>query len=159
MGSGESPPSETLDRKVSNRVRSLLHPPIALVLGKMTLIYGAVGTGILLICPQFGLTLASGHGLLHWFSLMGPYPCMAACGALFLGSGAVVAGIVLRPEELRMLWPLRLFYFVSFGLLALALFWALGAEIALGLGLAWLVGSVGGEGLAFELGWRYRVRV
>lgn len=152
---GETPPAQ-LSKRVLLEVRSKLNPSLLFVLAKVFGIYATTGAVILLVCPQFGLTLAAEHGILHFFSLFGPHICMALCGALFLGSGTAMTSFVLLPEELKKLRPLRVLYFAAFGLLALAIFWLLGANIALGLGIAWLLGSIGGESLAFELGWRWR---
>ena len=152
---GEAPPPAFAER-VRSAIQAKLNPSLLVVLTKTTGLYMIAGLFILLICPQFGLTLAARHGVLHIFSLFGHYPCMALCGALFLGSGTIVTSLVLLPEELRKLRPLRFVYFVVFGLVALATFWILGAEIALGLAVAWLIGSLVGEGIAFEVGCRVR---
>ncbi|MCB0419019.1 MAG: hypothetical protein KDD39_15340, partial [Bdellovibrionales bacterium] len=64
-----SVPGETPPRKLSERVRTeianRLYPSLALVLAKVTLIYAVTGILVLLVCPQFGLTLAADHGILH----------------------------------------------------------------------------------------------
>ena len=133
-----------------------LHPSLRSVLQKLAGIYMVSGFLVLLVCPQFGLTVAAEYGLLRVFSLFGPYPCMALCGALFLGTGSYAASLILLPEELRRIRSSRLLYFGMYGLLALAVFWALGAEIALSLGSVWLLGSVLGENLAYEIGCRLR---
>ena len=152
---GESPPS-FLSERILSEIHAKLNPSLFLVLVKVTGIYFITAILILLICPQFGLTLAAEEGIVYFLNFFGPYICTALCGALFLGSGAAMASLLLLPEELRKLRPLRVLYFAVFGMFALAIFWMLGAEIALGLGVAWLLGSISGESVAFELGWRWR---
>lgn len=152
----EVTPPAKMTEQVMTFVQAKLNPPIGWVIFKLTMIYALTGLIVLLFCPQFGIRLLAEHGLLHWFALLGAYGCELACGAVFLGSGTAVASLILRPEELRRIRPTRFVYFVSFGLLALVIFVGVGAEIVLSLAMAWLVGSIGGEAVAFELCWRLR---
>ncbi len=58
----------------------------------------------LIVCPQFGLGLAEGHGIAHIFRMIGDVACAAFCGSLFLSSGVVLAFIGMKGEELWWVW-------------------------------------------------------
>jgi hypothetical protein len=67
--------------------------------------YQAFGAMIsLLFCPQFGLGFMEGHGLSHYFRMMGDWACAAFCGSLFLSSAMVSAMIGMQGEELSWIW-------------------------------------------------------
>jgi hypothetical protein len=56
------------------------------------------------VCPQFGIGLVEGHGISHFFRLIGDWACAAFCGSLFLFSGAAVAYLGMKGEELWWVW-------------------------------------------------------
>lgn len=155
MAADASPPAG-VEERVRGQVHRLLFPSPLSVGAKVLGLYGVAGVFVLLICPQFGLTLAARHGLFHYFSMFGEWVCMGLCGALFLGTGSLVASLALRPEELRRVFPLRYGHFLALALVAIAGLWAAGGAIALGLGAAWVVGGVLAESLVFDLVYRYR---
>ncbi|MEZ4750402.1 MAG: hypothetical protein R3B54_07180 [Bdellovibrionota bacterium] len=150
MNKGRSPTPSILYEKVRLEISACLTPSLVVVISKFIAIYTLSGIVVLAICPQFGFSLSAETGILGFFRLFGMYSCMALCGALFLGTGTTVASLVLLPEELRRIRSSTLLYFAGFGVIALAVFWAAGAEIAIGIGLVWLIGSILGESIAFE---------
>lgn len=56
------------------------------------------------VCPQFGMGLVEGHGITHYFRIIGDWACAAFCGSLFLSSGLIVAFIGMKGEELWWVW-------------------------------------------------------
>jgi hypothetical protein len=56
------------------------------------------------ICPQFGLGLVEGHGITHSFRMIGDWACAAFCASVFFSSGAVMAFIGMKGEELWWIW-------------------------------------------------------
>jgi hypothetical protein len=58
----------------------------------------------LTVCPQFGIGLPEGHGISHAFRMIGDWACAAFCGSLFLASGAIIAWIGMKGEELWWIW-------------------------------------------------------
>ena len=56
------------------------------------------------VCPQFGLGLVQGHGITHYFRIIGDWACAAFCGSLFLSAGLIVAFIGMKGEELWWVW-------------------------------------------------------
>lgn len=58
----------------------------------------------LAFCPQFGLGFVGGHGISHFFRLIGDWACAAFCGSLFLSAGMMMAFIGMKGEELWWIW-------------------------------------------------------
>lgn len=154
--SGFVPPD--LSKKTEVWVRNALKPSWARIMAKALLCYVSAGVGVLAICPQFGIGLGDSMGVMRWFSLLGPYPCMAACGALFVGSGSVLVAALLSRDELAKLLGLRLLWSPIYAALALGALIVFGAEVAVGFGLAWWLGSVAAEQAVFQAGLRWRLQ-
>lgn len=71
----------------------------------------------LTICPQFGLGLAEGHGISHYFRGWGDGACAVFCAFVFLTSGALISYIGMKGEELWWMWQRYkniLFFFPAF---------------------------------------------
>ncbi len=67
---------------------------------KISMIHIVVATITLVFCPQFGVGPLSGSlGLMELFMTFGSRACALFCGALFLGTSAVVYSFVLKPGE------------------------------------------------------------
>lgn len=58
----------------------------------------------LTVCPQFGLGLADGHGISHYFRMIGDWACALFCGVLFLSSGVLTAYLGMKGQELWWVW-------------------------------------------------------
>jgi hypothetical protein len=144
-------PAPGLGEAILTRVRQDLNPNAWRVFSKLALIYFAMSLVILSFCPQFGVRIyGEGEGLMPYFMSLGEYGCMVGCGAFFLGSTAVLAAILLRREELRILRKSHVLAFGVLGLLSLGVFAMAHAEIVLGLAAAWFVGSVLASSVGFE---------
>jgi hypothetical protein len=96
----------------------------------------------LTFCPQFGLGLPEGHGISHVFRMIGDWACAAFCGSLFLSSGAIMAMLGMKGEELWWIWRRFKFSLVLFP----ATMWAT-------LMLANLSLQLQGENLIYHLIW------
>lgn len=71
----------------------------------------------LTICPQFGLGLAEGHGISHYFRSLGDGACAVFCAFVFLTSGALISYLGMKGEELWWMWHRYknlLFFFPAF---------------------------------------------
>lgn len=150
-----APPDE-LSRKILEMVRRDLNPAAWLVFLKIALIHVVVGTLSLLLCPQFGIHFSSGFDLLASFMQFNPYACMFACGLIFLSGTALVATLLLRPEEVRVIRQTKILQLSILGLLSLTTFFCFGAPVITGLGIAWFLGSVFGGAVTLEFGWKMR---
>ncbi len=94
------------------------------------------------VCPQFGLGLVEGHGITHFFRIIGDWACAAFCGSLFLSAGLMVAFIGMKGEELWWVWRRYKYTLV----LLPAILWSLLMLGNMSLNLA-------GESLSYHLVW------
>ena len=69
ISEGVDPPA-SLSESVHSWVSAKLSPPLWIVLSKVVAIYSGAGLLVLLICPQFGVSLTTSIGLVRWFSLL-----------------------------------------------------------------------------------------
>ena len=152
---GITPPAKVTEA-IFSRINRDLNPPAWAVFTKLALVQAVVGTITLLFCPQFGIGLFSGMGLMSIFMGLGETACMAACGGLFLGTGALVGSLILKPEEVKIIRRNRLLQLALLGTLSIGTFICLGASVVVALGFAWLVGSTLGGIATLELGWFIR---
>lgn len=153
MASSDVKPPEKLRDSIFSVVHRDLNPNPWQIFAKISLIHFFVGVVTLSLCPQFGVRVfGEGMGLMHLFTAFGTYGCMAACGAFFVGSSLLVSAFILNRDELRVLRKHRLLQVAAITLLSLGAFIMADAEILLGFGLAWAVGSVLGGMAMIELG-------
>ena len=95
-------------------------------------------------------------GLMGLFMRYGEQACMLGCGAVFMTGSALVASLVLRPEEIRKLRRTELLIFPALAVFSLGALFCFGATIAAGLALFWLLGSIAGGLATLELTWLIR---
>ncbi len=157
-GSEVRPPI-SLTEKVLAFVHKDLNPSAWSVFSKLALVQVLVGFATLLFCPQFGYSPTGIHGIMHVFMQFGNTVCMAACGALFVGSSLLMASFVLKAPEVRVLRSHRLLQVTLISLMAVGTFLCLGAEVFELLTLAWIIGSVVGGLSSLEIGWQVRQRL
>lgn len=97
----ESPPAQ---------LRALTHKDILLSLKRNSILFRfltfqLVGALITLIfCPQFGIGFAEGHGIAHYFRMLGDSACAAFCGSLFLLAGNLAAFLAMESDEVFWIW-------------------------------------------------------
>ncbi|MDT8317079.1 MAG: hypothetical protein RQ824_03675 [bacterium] len=148
----EVDPPEALSEKVQDEVGRNLTPPIWKILLKFGLIQFAVSFMTLLFCPQFELDLGLiKHDDAHSKVLLGEAGYMALCGVIFLGSGSLLASMLLRVEELRALKKTEYLYLFLASAVALMIFRQLGSPAIQASYAAWFSGAFGGSAAAFEI--------
>ncbi len=149
-----------ISEQILTRVRTDLHPSAWKVFAKLSTIHFITALVTLSICPQFGFRLfGEGMGLMGYFMHFGEVGCTIACGSFFLGSSILVAMMVLRPEEIRVIRGHKLLELGALTLLSIGFFIMLQAEFVLGFFLAWAVGSLLGGILTLEAAWLIRLRL
>src|SRR4051812_13051299 len=94
-------PAPALTETILSQVERDLNPPLIKTLSKVFLMHAVAGGITLLFCPQFGVNLGGGMGLMALFIRIGEPQCMLGCGAVFMGAGALASGLFLRKAELR----------------------------------------------------------
>lgn len=151
-----STPPAALTEGVITVVQTELNPSFGGILSKLAVIQAVSGAISLLYCPQFGLSVTSGHGLMQYLMQYGAEVCMAGCGALFTGLSLLVASLLLRPEEVRVLRSHRLLQATVISALSLGAFACAGATIFSGLAIVWAAGATLGAITTLELGWSLR---
>ena len=152
----EVAPPQNISSQIFERVRADLNPAPWRVFSKAALVHLFIGTFTLLFCPQFGVGVFQGMGLMGLFMKMGPTACMLGCGAVFLGSSALVASMLLRPEEIKVIRRNRFLQFGLLGTLSIGVFACLGKTMVITMLAAWFAGSVFGALGSLELGWWLR---
>ena len=155
----ERRPPDILHEQLAQHVVRSLQPRPWRAFAKLSLIQVLFASLSLLVCPQFELGFAGPHGLDQVFlHLFGEQFHMVACGALFIGSGALAGPCLLRKSELAILRPAAVPYFLAGSSLALAVLLALGDSHALAAALLWLLGAAGTGVLLFRLALSLRCR-
>jgi hypothetical protein len=151
-------PPIAVSEKIHKAVARDLMPMTWKVLLKFGMIQSAVAFITLLVCPQFELDLGLiRHDDAHLKALFGELGYMALCGAIFLSSGAVLAAVLLRAEELRAIKRIEYLYLFLASAIALMIFWQLGMPTALASYAAWFIGAFGGSILGFAMIKRLRL--
>lgn len=136
-----------------------LNPTFWRVLVRLFGITACAGALTLLICPHMGLGYGNMFGLMGIIMKLGDHFCQALCGAIFVGFGSLLAALVLRPEELRVIREERLLQFTVISASFLGLFVCAGAPAFSILGLSWMTGAVIGGLSTFEAAARFRFLV
>jgi hypothetical protein len=159
--SGKARVPRELSERVRGRIHGLLHPSVAAVLGRLGLVHLASALVTLSVCPQFGVRVAGeGMGLMHWFMGLGDLGCAIACGAVFLGTSGLAAGLLLRPEEVRVIRRHRVLELGSLSLGSLGVFIMLNpAGIVATFAAAWVFGSLLGAAALLEAAWALRTKL
>lgn len=148
---GVNPPEE-LSNRILSFVQADLNPAHKVVFSKLLAIQAFIGFLTLTFCPQFNLSLTNNFELFHYFHhKFGENICMAICGSIFMGSGALFAAYLLKPSEIRKIKESRFLYYTSISIVALSTFFLLGSDIYLAFAAYWLVGSTIGGLVIFEL--------
>ena len=151
-------PPIAVSEKIHKAIAGDLRPLIWKVLLKFGMIQVAVAFMTLLVCPQFEVDLGIvRHDDAHLRALLGELGYMALCGAIFLSSGAILATIILRVEELRAIRKGEYLYLFIASALALMIFWQLGTPTVFASYAAWFAGAFGGSMAAFEMVKRLRL--
>ncbi len=151
-------PPRQVSETILARVHRELSPGGWLVFAKLLALHSLTAIFTLSFCPQLGFRLfGDGPGLMHYFMGFGQLGCMMACGFFFLASSLLVASLVLKPEELRVVRHRRWAELGSIAVLSFGFFFAWNPEVLLSVAILWLMGAFAGGLLALELGWRIRL--
>jgi hypothetical protein len=160
MDSNSAHPPEHISTNILNIVKSDLDPSHTIVFSKLLGVQAFVGFLTLTFCPQFDLSLTNNYELFHYLhNTFGANVCMAICGSIFIGTGAIFASYLLNLSELRKIKDSKLLYYFSISSIAIASFTLLGAEIYLTLTIFWLMGATLAGVLLFELNRLLRLKV
>jgi hypothetical protein len=152
-------PPVKVNAALSKMISADLNPAASLVFLKVALIHLVIGTATLLVCPQFNVHLVPGMGLMSVFEKFGEIGCTLACGALFLSGSFLLASLVLRPEEVRVVRRTKLPQILGIGTLSIVAFLMVGASAVFAGAFIWIVGSMLGALATLEGGWLVRSKM
>ena len=144
-------PPVTLTEKLKITVSQDLRPAIWKIFSKLAAMQAACATLTLFFCPQFKIGFAKHDYLAHLVQHSEGFGFMIVCGMIFLGGGAVIAPFFLKQAEMKTMEKSVLIYFPITALLAVMLFYSLGADIHWALALPWFLGGTLGSVIGFEL--------
>jgi hypothetical protein len=156
LGSENNDVPESVSRNILNQIHDELNPSAFKLFGKISAIQLVVGFVTLLFCPQFGVSITSGHGLMPYLMKFGDSVCMVGCGAVFTSLSFFTASLLLRPEEVRKIKQNEILLLASLSTLSLGALICFGGEVIFAMGFAWLFGSILGSALTLEAGWAIR---
>ncbi|MDC0980261.1 hypothetical protein OAQ84_00850 [Bdellovibrionales bacterium] len=153
-------PPEQISANVLTHVKSDLDPSHLTVFSKLMGIQAFIGLLTLTFCPQFNLSLTNNYELFHLLHhTFGESVCMAICGSIFIGSGAIFASYLLSLGEIRKIKESKFLYYLLISSIAVLTFIFLGADIYLKLTLFWFIGASLAGALLFELNWNLRLKM
>ncbi len=144
-------PPPLLTEKLKNTVSQDLRPAIWKIFFKLAVVQTACATLTLFFCPQFKIGFAKHDYLADLVQHSGGFGFMIICGMIFLGGGAAIAPFFLKQAEMKAIERSVLIYFPTVALLAVMLFYSLGADIDWTLALPWFLGGSIGSMIGFEL--------
>lgn len=151
-------PPEYLSEQILSRVRRDLNPSVWFVFLKVIIIHFVVGSVSLLLCPQFGLSPIGHRGIMGLMMKLGEPFCMFGCGVIYVTMSALIASLLLRYEEVRMIRSTELLQWSVLSLFSLGAFICLGAKIVFTLAVFWVLGFIIGGFASLELGWIIRTK-
>lgn len=119
----EAPPPSELERQLLSNIHQRLNPSLKLAVTKLFGLNAVGSIATLSLCPQYGLSITGGHGLMPYFMNISPAFCFFMCGLLWMVGGQILANFVLSWDERRILsryyWG-TMFSFILFSVLAFA---------------------------------------
>ena len=152
-------PPETLTEKLKIAVSQDMRTAIWKIFRKLAGIQAACATLTLFFCPQFEVGFIKHDYLAHLVQHSEGFGFMIVCGMIFLSGGAVIAPFFFNQSEMKAIRKSALIYFPTAALLAVMLFYSLGADIYWTLALPWFLGGTFGSVIGFELVKYFRLRV
>jgi len=158
VNSDPVPPPALLTEKVKTTVSQDLKPAIWKIFSKLAGMQAACATLTLFFCPQFKIGFAKHDYLADLVQHSEGFGFMIVCGMIFLSGGAVIAPFFFNQAEMKAIERSVLIYFPITALLAVMLFYSLGADIYWTLALPWFFGGTLGSVIGFELVKYFRFR-
>ncbi len=150
-------PAPGTDQSILQMVEKSLNPSIWIVFAKCFCLQTAAGFSTLLICPQFDIGAGTHNRLFHVLhSMLPPFLFYVVCGIIFVLLGAVLAGLVLSRDEIRVIRKIRYVYYAVYSLFIYMIFGFLGADVILISAFAWILGAAAGSAAGFETVFRIK---
>lgn len=143
---------QVISENIHKEVARSLHLPLWQILLKVGTIQTVVALATLLVCPQFEIDfVVMGHNDAHLKALLGETAYMGLCGTIFLGSGTLLASLLLKVEELRAIKKTQYPYIFLVSVFALLIFYKFGVPSRTADYAAWFTGAFLGSIAVFEM--------
>jgi uncharacterized membrane protein YfcA len=146
--------TETIKITVSQDMRTAIWK----IFCKLAGMQAACAILTLFFCPQFEIGFTKHDSLAYLVQHSERFGFMIVCGMIFLGGGAVISPFFLNQAEMKAIKKSTFIYFPTAALLAVMLFYSLGANIYWTLSLPWFLGGTLGSVIGFELVKYFRSR-
>ncbi len=131
-----------LKENVFAMVKKDLSPEHKVVFLKLLFIQAIVGVTTMAFCPQFEMSLTNSHELFHYFHrTFGQQTCMLICGAIFIGSGALVANSILSKAEIKRIKGSSFLYYITISSMAVSAFLLLSQNTYMIVVPFWFIGA------------------
>ncbi|HIJ79214.1 MAG TPA: hypothetical protein HPP69_07840 [Deltaproteobacteria bacterium] len=144
-------PPPLLTEKIKAEITNELRPAIWLIFSKLAGLQLVCATVTLFFCPQFEIGFTGHDHLADLIPHSDGFGFMVICGIIFLGVGAAIAPLFMKKTELLAIDNSGLLYFPTAALVAVMLFYGLGADLSLHLTLPWFLGGALGGLISFEI--------
>lgn len=119
-----------------------LNPAWMGVFSKLVAAQSVAGFFSLLLCDQFGMNpFGTSFSLSQYFMTFGHSVCMFLCGGLFVGLGVAASRGFLNLDERRTVGRQPSLQALLLSTLSLGVFLAFGAQMAVTIGILWVVGG------------------
>ncbi|WP_456387632.1 hypothetical protein [Desulfolithobacter sp.] len=144
-------PPPILTERLRAAIGDDLRPALWKIFAKLGGIQAVCATLTLFFCPQFEIGFTKHDHLAGLVQHSEGIGFMLVCGMIFLSGGAVIAPFFLRQAEMKAIERSVLVYFPIAALLAIMVFYLLGADINWSLALPWFAGGTLGSVIGYEL--------
>ena len=152
LNADKSEMPDDVHQRVLTKLKKLVDPSPLTVFFKVLSIQTVIGFLSLSICHQFGLNpFNTETSLADWMMHVGGHnACMVGCGVLFVGLSLFLAGCFLSIEEVIALKRTKVLQTLALGVISMSLLIAVGAQVALTIGVLWFAGAMVGGMVAVE---------
>lgn len=152
LNADKSEMPEDIQQRVLIKLKKLVDPSPLTVFFKVLGIHTVIGFLSLSICHQFGLNpFNTDRSISDWMmNVGGHHACMIGCGVLFVGLSLFLAGYFLSIEEVIALKRTKVLQTLALGVISMSLLIAVGAQVALSIGVLWFIGAMVGGLVAVE---------
>ncbi len=150
-------PPVILTERIKAHISDDINPAIWKIVAKLAGLQTVCATFTLFFCPQFAIGFAKRDYLATLIQHSDGFGFMVACGVIFLGGGAALAPLFFNKAELRVSEKSLLAYFPTISILAVVLFYLLGADIYFATALPWFIGGSVGSLIAYSLVKYFRI--
>ena len=139
----EIPKSLTL--KIQQNIGTRLKPKLSLLIPKLFATHAITAVITLSVCPQFGFKLFKlPINLMNSIMFMGMPACYFLCGLFFTATSLLVASIVLKRDEIRMLRFHKILSCSAIILGSIGFFSIMNPNLFLEFSILWLLGAMVG---------------